>query len=116
MYIYWKRMALHPSLAAFDAPTRQVCVAKRSISNTPQQALVTLNDPMFDECSRAFAKKLSDFPNLSVSEKIKQAFLICLGRTPAKEELEKFRNLLNVDGWYSVAAVLLNLDEALTRE
>ena len=116
MYIYWKRMALHPSLAAFDAPTRQVCVAKRSISNTPQQALVTLNDPMFDECSRAFAKKISDFPNLSVSEKIKQAFLICLGRTPAKEELEKFRNLLNVDGWYSVAAVLLNLDEALTRE
>ena len=116
MYIYWKRMALHPSLAAFDAPTRQVCVTKRSISNTPQQALVTLNDPMFDECSRAFAKKISDFPNLSVSEKIKQAFLICLGRTPAKEELEKFRNLLNVDGWYSVAAVLLNLDEALTRE
>lgn len=116
MYIYWKRMALHPSLAAFDAPTRQVCVAKRSISNTPQQALVTLNDPMFDECSRAFAKKLSDLPNLSVSKKIEQAFLICLGRTPAKEELEKFRNLLNVDGWYSVAAVLLNLDEALTRE
>ncbi|MAB60948.1 MAG: hypothetical protein CMO46_10500 [Verrucomicrobiales bacterium] len=116
MYIYWKRMALHPSLAAFDAPTRQVCVAKRSISNTPQQALVTLNDPMFDECSRAFAKKISDFSTLSDREKIEQAFLIGLGRNPVKEEIEKFLNLSRLDGWYSVAAVLLNLDEALTRE
>ena len=116
MYIYWKRMALHPSLSAFDAPTRQVCVSKRSISNTPQQALVTLNDPMFDECSRAFSKKLSSFSDISSEGIIDKAFMLCLSRLPDKHEKKKFLELLNKDGWYSVATVLLNLDETLTRE
>ena len=109
-------MALHPSLSAFDAPTRQVCVSKRSISNTPQQALVTLNDPMFDECSRAFSKKLSSWSHLSSDETIDKAFMFCLSRLPNKDEKKKFLELLNKDGWYSVATVLLNLDETLTRE
>ena len=116
MYIYWKRMALHPSLSAFDAPTRQVCVSKRSISNTPQQALVTLNDPMFDECSRALSKKLSSWSDTSPDIIIDKAFMLCLSRLPDEEEKKKFIELFKKDGWYSVATVLLNLDESLTRE
>jgi len=116
MYVYWKRMALHPSFAAFDAPTRQVCVAKRSVSNTPQQALVTLNDPMFDECSRALAEKLSVYGKGKINEGLDHVFMKCLGRIPDKEERIKFQELVKNDGWYSVCVVLLNLDEALTRE
>lgn len=116
MYVYWKRMALHPSFAAFDGPTRQVCVAKRSISNTPQQALVTLNDPMFDECSRALSERLSGFGKDKIDEGLDYAFMKCLGRSPNSEEKIRFQALLKSDGWYSVCVVLLNLDEALTRE
>lgn len=116
MYIYWKRMALHPSLAAFDAPTRQVCVARRSISNTPQQALVTLNDPMFDECSRALSNRLADIGENEGDQGLQRVFMLCLGRGPDQEELTRFRVLLKSDGWYAVTVVLLNLDEALTRE
>ncbi len=116
MYVYWKRMALHPSFAAFDAPTRQVCVAKRSISNTPQQALITLNDPMFDECSKALSERLSGFGKGKTDEGLDYAFMKCLGRIPNNEERTKFQDLLKSDGWYSVCVVLLNLDEALTRE
>ena len=116
MYVYWKRMALHPSFAAFDAPTRQVCVAKRTVSNTPQQALVTLNDPMFDECSRVIAENLSVYGKGKINEGLDHAFMECLGRIPNNEERIKFQALVKNDGWYSVCVVLLNLDEALTRE
>ena len=57
MYIYWKRMALHPSLSALILQPVS-CVSKGPF-RTPSTALVTLNDPMFDECSRALSKKLS---------------------------------------------------------
>ena len=55
LYTYWKRNFLHPSLLAFDAPTREECVAERNRSNTPQQALVLLNDPTQVEAARVLA-------------------------------------------------------------
>ncbi|MGE0144339.1 MAG: DUF1549 and DUF1553 domain-containing protein [Planctomycetota bacterium] len=58
IYMHWQRMFLHPMLKAFDAPTREECTAERSISNTPLQALVLLNDPSFVEASRVFATKV----------------------------------------------------------
>ena len=116
MYIYWKRMGLHPSMAALDAPPRQVCVAMRSSTNTPQQPLVTLNDPMFDECARAFAKRIESGGAKSDDERIRLAFQLCLSRDPDSEELAKFRAFVETDGWHAAAAVLLNLDEAMTRE
>jgi len=53
---------------------------------------------------------------LSSDETIDKAFMLCLSRLPNKHEKKKFLELLNKDGWYSVATVLLNLDETLTRE
>ena len=58
MYTFWKRSFLHPSLLAFDAPTREECTAERTVSNTPQQALVLLNDPTYVEAARAFAQRI----------------------------------------------------------
>lgn len=58
MYIYWKRSAPHPGMRIFDAPTREKCVVQRPITNTPLQALYTLNDVQFVEASRAFAQRI----------------------------------------------------------
>ena len=56
MYTYWKRSSPAPSLTIFDAPTREKCALRRSRTNTPLQALVTLNDVQFVEASRALAE------------------------------------------------------------
>jgi hypothetical protein len=57
LYVHWQRMFLHPQMAAFDAPTREECTARRLPSNTPTQALVLLNDPTFVEAARGLAER-----------------------------------------------------------
>jgi hypothetical protein len=58
LYTYWKRTSPPPSMLLFDADTREVCVAKRQVTNTPMQALTLLNDTQFVEAARAFAERL----------------------------------------------------------
>jgi len=57
MYIYWKRSAPAPTMTIFDAPSREKCTIRRSRTNTPLQALVTLNDPQFVEAARFLAQR-----------------------------------------------------------
>ena len=59
VYTYWKRMMLHPVMVTFDAPTRQVCMARRAVTNTPQQALVGLNEPGMHAAAQDLAKRLA---------------------------------------------------------
>ncbi len=58
LYTHWQRTFLHPSLVAFDAPSREECTVNRVNSNTPLQALVLLNDPIYVEAAHAFAKRI----------------------------------------------------------
>jgi hypothetical protein len=58
LYTHWQRTFLQPSLLAFDASTREECTVERPRSNTPQQALVLLNDPTYVEASRVFAERI----------------------------------------------------------
>src|SRR5207247_727677 len=58
LYTWWQRSFLHPSMLAFDAPSREECAAERNRSNIPQQALVLLNDPSYVEASRVFATRI----------------------------------------------------------
>lgn len=62
LYTYWKRTSPPPSLTAFDAPNRETCTVGRPVTNTPLQALVTLNDPQFVEAARGFAGRLLGHP------------------------------------------------------
>ena len=120
VYTYWKRMMLHPVMATFDAPTRQVCVARRAVTNTPQQALVGLNEPGMHAAAQDLAKRLAK--RGSDAAKVEQAFWICFSRPPDALERAKCLEFVNQqrlakrDEWTALASVLLNLDERLTRE
>ena len=59
LYTYWRRTFLHPSLLAFDAPSREECTVERPRSNTPLQALVLLNDPTYVEAARVLRRARS---------------------------------------------------------
>lgn len=79
VYTFWQRAFLHPSLATFDAPTREECAINRSNSNTPLQALVLLNDPIYVEAARVFAQNM-------LKHNIDWGFEQAVSRPPTAEE------------------------------
>jgi len=88
VYTHWQRTFLHPSLIAFDAPTREECTAERTVSNSPQQALVLLNDPIYVEAARVFAQRIVQEGGETMHDKIFWAYREALSRQPYPEEYE----------------------------
>jgi hypothetical protein len=86
VYTEWRRTFLHPTLLTFDAPTREECSVNRVNSNTPLQALVMLNDPIFVEASRVFAQKILASGGSSLNEQLDWAFMRAVSRKPSQEE------------------------------
>jgi cytochrome c553 len=80
LYTFWKRAAPPPSLEIFNAPTREVCTVKRERTNTPLQALVTLNDPQFIEAARQLAERAMSLKIPSTSEQIQWLSSVVLSR------------------------------------
>ncbi len=80
MYTYWKRSAPMPNMLIFDVPTREKCVVQRPRTNTPLQALVTLNDPQFVEASRHLAERLIK-AETDEAKRIDLAYQLCTSRT-----------------------------------
>ncbi len=87
VYMYWKRTFVHPSMLAFDAPTRQESEAQRASSNTPAQALVLLNDPTYVEAARVFAARMLASGGETLESQINWAYQEALSRPPRTEEL-----------------------------
>ena len=147
LYTYWKRSFLHPSLLAFDAPSREECTANREVSNTPLQALALLNDPTYVEAARVLASATIREGGAADSERIDWLLRRALLRSASEQEvavlsrlLEKHRNEYRADpeavasllsigqapqssghnasdlaAWTSLARVVLNLPEVITR-
>ena len=86
LYTWWQRSFLHPSMLAFDAPSREECAAERNRSNIPQQALVLLNDPSYVEAARTLAAHAMSESKGSVSDRIAWAWQQVLQRQPSTEE------------------------------
>ncbi|MFM8891723.1 MAG: DUF1553 domain-containing protein, partial [Planctomycetia bacterium] len=87
LYTWWQRSFLHPSMLAFDAPSREECCAERSRSNIPQQALVLLNDPTYIEAARSLAARILKEGGNSPEERIAWAWRTVLERLPRVEEV-----------------------------
>ena len=93
LYTHWQRSFLHPSLAAFDAPSREECVAERPVSNTPQQALTLLNDPTYVEAARAFAYRIWKEGGSTNEARVRWALRQAVTRRPSEEETKVLADL-----------------------
>jgi mono/diheme cytochrome c family protein len=86
LYTWWQRTFPHPSLTAFDAPTREESTCERLRSNIPQQALVLLNDPTYVEAARVFAARVIKEGGDGVASRLNFAFETALDRKPSEAE------------------------------
>ncbi|MEE3373114.1 MAG: DUF1549 and DUF1553 domain-containing protein [Planctomycetota bacterium] len=93
VYTWWKRTAPYPSMIAFDAPRRSVCVERRPRTNTPLQALVTLNDPVFVQSARALARRMQLRDDGSCTAGLHFGFRLCVARPPTEQERGELRRL-----------------------
>jgi hypothetical protein len=87
LYTFWKRTSPPPSLAAFDAPSREACTVRRSRTNTPLQALVLLNDKQYVEAARRLAERMMTEAGPTAAERAEFAFRIATSRKPTPGEL-----------------------------
>jgi hypothetical protein len=147
LYTFWKRTAPPPSLMAFDAPSRETCVARRGRTNTPLQALVLMNDEQYVEAARNMAERMVA-GGKTPTERLAHGFRLATSRPAQEAELQvlvrfyekqlahyqgdkeaakkllavgESKNTMNLDpaehAAYTMAAnLILNLDEAITKE
>src|SRR6202011_210664 len=93
VYTYWRRTTPYPSMATFDAPSRTVCAVSRPRTNTPLQALVTLNDPVYVEAAQALARRLVKEGGTTPQSKAQFGFRVCLTRPPSDAEVSRLVDL-----------------------
>lgn len=145
MYTFFKRTSPHPNLIAFDCPDANLTCVERQVSNTPLQALTSLNNETFSETARSFARRILSLTASTDEERLATAFRLCVARSGSASELSELTALLQdsklwyeahpdqavaligVDGaadvapainaaWIATARILLNMDEFITRE
>ncbi|MCA1963678.1 MAG: PSD1 and planctomycete cytochrome C domain-containing protein [Prosthecobacter sp.] len=144
LYTFFKRTAPHPDLTTFDCPDANLTNVRRTVSNTPLQALTTLNAESFAEAAQALAARALAQPG-SDESRLAHAFQLCLTRPAAEKETAALRTLLEDSrqhyqahpeeaaaaigphaakdipaaenaAWVAVTRILLNMDEFITRE
>jgi hypothetical protein len=109
LYTSWRRSSPYPSMATFGAPNREVCTVRRGTTNTPLQALVTLNDPVYIEAAQALARRMAAHQG-SIADRIELGFRLTLARPP--KEVESARLIALYDSTRTKYAA----DEKLAKE
>jgi mono/diheme cytochrome c family protein len=136
IYTYWKRTSGYPSMLSFDAPSRDICTARRIVTNTPLQALTTLNDEAYIECAQALAKRMHAAAGPEIRAELAWAYTEVTGQIAPDDAISTLEKLFNQaqDAYEknpalskklsdraelaarTVAAnAILNLDQALTK-
>ncbi len=131
VYTFWKRTVPYPSTLTFDAPSRDVCSPRRITTNTPLQALVMLNDPVYWECAQELAKQAAKAVNGNAAGQIDYAFRRALLREPTELESSELlalydslaeasaevsmRDAPTADPLSLTISAMLNLDDFLTK-
>ena len=145
MYTFFKRTAPHPNLTTFDCPDSNTTCVERRASNTPLQALTTLNNEVFVESAQARARRVVSETHADDQARLTRAFRLCVARTPNSQELDGFAGLLEAArkwytthgddakklvgryaskntppaesaAWVATCRIMLNMDEFITRE
>ena len=130
LYTHYWRATPHPAVAVFDAADSFSACTRRLRSNTPLQALTLLNDQQFFEFAGALAQRIQRDGGDDDAARLDYAFRLCVARPPHAQEHTRLLALLtdlrtpnakdpaasDQEAWTTVARVLLNLDETITRE
>ncbi|MBB07987.1 MAG: hypothetical protein CMN03_06955 [Roseibacillus sp.] len=88
LYTFWRRTMLYPTFQIFDAPSREFCSVNRPRTNTPLQALVTLNDPTFVEAARVFGQRILAEGGNNDLDRLTFAFTLATSRPPQEDEMQ----------------------------
>jgi hypothetical protein len=89
IYTFWRRTSTYPAFMSFDAPSRELICPRRQRSNTPLQALTTLNDPSFVEAAQALARRVMKESKGDAKADAAYAFRLCVARSPRSEETKR---------------------------
>ena len=146
IYTFIRRSAPYPSLVTYDAPSREFCTIRRVRTNTPLQALTSLNDPLFFDAARAFAKRMVNEGGDTPESRVTYGFELAVSRRPQTSEIERILQFYNqqleqyrqdpqsavktlgteasadankapeLASWTMVANVLLNMDETISKD
>lgn len=142
LYTYWRKSSPYASFITFDAPSREMCLSRRIRTNTPLQALVTLNDPVYLEAAQGLAWQMKQAAPFNPEVSIREGYRRLTGRTPSEERatlllgyywqsMRHYRTsprdvlgFLTMDypktphlaALTATANVMLNMDEVLTKQ
>jgi hypothetical protein len=93
LYTEWRRSNPYPSMSTFDAPNRDVCTVRRTRTNTPLQALVTMNDPVYVEAAQGLARRMLKDGGQAPADKVAFAVRLCLARPATDAEVARLVKL-----------------------
>lgn len=87
LYTLLRRSSPYPSLVTFDAPSREQCTVRRVRTNTPLQALTTLNDPVFVEAARKLADRMIAESGFGAADRVAHGLRLCTAKRPADADV-----------------------------
>jgi hypothetical protein len=88
LYTFWRRTVPYPSMATFDAPSREICAVRRIRTNTPLQAFVTLNDTVYVEAAQALARRIVREGGASPEDRARFGLRLVLARPPEPRQVQ----------------------------
>jgi len=88
LYTFWRRTVPYPSMQTFDAPSREICTMRRIRTNTPLQAFVTLNDPVYVEAAQGLARRLLREGGANPTDRANFGLRLCLSRPPNNKRVK----------------------------
>ncbi|RYU92837.1 DUF1553 domain-containing protein [Emticicia agri] len=130
VYTYWRRTNPYPSMITFDSPQRNVCTSRRIRTNTPLQALTTLNDTVYYAAAQHIALKMKEVPGHRVEEKLRVGYQYLFQKAPSPNKTQllyqlyqetlldlrkKQKQEAELGALTLTANAMMNLDEFLTK-
>lgn len=95
IYTFYRRTMPYPSMVTFDAPSREACTVRRLPTNTPLQAFVTMNDPVFVEAAQALGRRIEREGGADTDARLRFGLRLCLGRTPTDDQVRTLSALFD---------------------